>query len=67
MSKKIEKNIIENESNDIYNHIINIVNSNTEECKTNKKIIVKEIKLACSSKLRFYILFIYQICVIHIY
>ena len=57
--------VIKSTNNEILN--INLELSFLNTPKTNKNIIDKEIKISGSTKLRFSILFIYQIGVIHIY
>ena len=57
--------VIKSTNNELLN--INLELSFLNTPKTNKNIIDKEIKISGSTKLRFSILFIYQIGVIHIY
>ena len=57
--------VIKSTNNEILN--INLELSFLNTPKTNKNIIDKEIKISGSTKLRFSILFIYQIGVIHNY
>ena len=57
--------VIKSTNNEILN--TNLELSFLKTPKTNKNIIDKEINISGSTKLRFSILFIYQIGVIHIY